>query len=93
MTERKDGGPAFPLLTRMKRNVAADGADEVLTSAYWPGLTLRDYFAAKALTGMCATAGSTDYEPKIVAQWAYEHADAMLRERARLSQENTDGPR
>lgn len=61
-----DGGPAFP--------------------ASYPcgpsGMTLRDYFAAKALQPMLgATAKpgmSTERAARIVAQAAYEMADAML---------------
>lgn len=41
------------------------------------GLTLRDYFAAKALP-MCMTA---DESARTVAEMAYSMADAMLSER------------
>jgi len=40
-------------------------------------LTLRDYFAAKALQGQAGLGGA----PHTQAKWAYELADAMLAER------------
>jgi hypothetical protein len=51
--------------------------DGYLTPQFEPvnGMTLRDYFAAKA---MAAKFGGTK---AYVAQWAYEMADAMLKAR------------
>ena len=46
------------------------------------GMTLRDYFAAKAMAGMIANPGN-EGEPKFFASIAYEMADAMLKERAK----------
>ena len=42
------------------------------------GMTLRDYFAAKAMQGWAADSGVTT---ELGAKWAYEMADAMLRAR------------
>lgn len=62
-----DGGPAFPGQSLNERGEP----DEPHRS----GMSLRDYFAAAALTGICAYhPGST---PDATAQ-AYEMADAML---------------
>ena len=47
---------------------------------YWPGLTLRDYFAARvlqALVGDQSSAGT----PQEFATYAYTCADAMLKAR------------
>jgi len=44
-------------------------------------MTLRDYFAAKAMQGYIA--GDYDAYPHEVAQKAYEIADAMLEEQAK----------
>jgi hypothetical protein len=44
------------------------------------GMTLRDYFAAKAMQGFLAT-GRTDYLDKYIAIDAYNLADAMLEAR------------
>ena len=60
----RNGGPAFPC--------TPDHLDE--------GMTLRDYFAAKALANRYT---SDDTCPHKVAQWAYQVADAMLTERAK----------
>ncbi len=62
MSEVKTGGPAFPTGT---------GA-----TPYNPGMTLRDYFAAKAMQAMV----NTQYFDT-TARLAYEMADAMLKAR------------
>ena len=56
-----------------------------------PGMTLRDYFAAKAMQGIIEKYGSNppyfdedgwdDGPDQEIARWAYELADAMLRAR------------
>lgn len=55
-------------------------------------LGLRDYFAAAALTGWAAgrNAQSTDSTPEVVAVGCYRYADAMLRERNRGADPDTD---
>ncbi len=45
------------------------------------GMTLRDYFAAKAMQGMYAGFGGNPPEPERVAEDAYCIADAMLKAR------------
>ena len=46
------------------------------------GLELRDYFAAKAMQGICSTLDG-DYESywSVIAEDAYKMADAMLKQR------------
>ncbi len=68
MTEKDTGGPAFP-------------------HAQWPietGMTLRDYFAAKAMQGICNGRSHSDLKGHAVAsaKVAYEVADAMLKARS-----------
>lgn len=51
------------------------------------GMTLRDYFAAKAMAAIISKIPATMVEdrqaiPKCVSQGAYDYADAMLKERA-----------
>jgi hypothetical protein len=48
-----------------------------------PGMTLRDYFAAKAMQGMLANPveGNDGMISKRLALWSYEIADAMLEAR------------
>lgn len=46
-------------------------------------MTLRDYFAAKALQGMLAASNRQASDEHMFARDAYTVADAMLRERAK----------
>jgi hypothetical protein len=46
------------------------------------GMTLRDYFAAKAMQGFIACP-NTRGEPNDIAEWCYTMADAMLAERSK----------
>jgi hypothetical protein len=45
------------------------------------GMTLRDYFAAQAVQGICASGPSEDWTNDQLAAEAYELADAMLKAR------------
>ena len=46
------------------------------------GMTLRDYFAAKAMQGFMANkANPMHFQPENDATWAYTIADAMLKAR------------
>jgi len=47
------------------------------------GLTIRDYFAAKALQGMCACGMEYPAEYTDRATESYRLADAMLKEKAK----------
>ena len=58
MSYEKTGGPAFP----------------VKQGYYEHGMTLRDYFAAKAMLGFI----TVEVQQERIAKWAYEIADAML---------------
>ena len=82
---KKDtGGPAFPAGMIKKSKPRHDpGADFEVTDIVSPkqeGMTLRDYFAAKAMQGMYANS-CDDYEFEGVAKAAYRTADAMIAER------------
>lgn len=69
-----DGGPAFP-------NVPSDPQYQ----SWDEGMTLRDYFAGKALNGYLASWEGTNapdfFTPDHVAPLAYAYADAMLEAR------------
>lgn len=68
MEAKNNGGPAFP----MPANEYSGTGPE------W-GITTRDYFAAKAMNGICGhhdTWGMSDYGA--IAEEAYKIADAML---------------
>jgi hypothetical protein len=62
-----DGGAAFPFVTQ--------------SNGWWEDMTLRDYFAAKALDSCLNYEGFTSYQQ--CAEKAYNIADAMLAERAK----------
>jgi hypothetical protein len=47
------------------------------------GMTLRDYFAAKAMQAIIEKVGDWKYLQQPVADWAYEYADAMLKARTK----------
>lgn len=68
-TQINDGGPAFP---HFKTN-SATGYVELCPQG---GMTLRDYFAGQALSGMLAHLLKST--PSAFASNAYEIADAML---------------
>jgi len=44
-------------------------------------ISLRDYFAAKALQGLLSHTSNGNASDKSIAEWAYSQADAMLRAR------------
>lgn len=91
MSEKQTGGPAFPLLYdpyvdhpahgRVHRTAVGEEIQE--------GMTLRDYFAAKAMQGMIVAGhdsemrGHPDWEDEF-ARIAYRTADAMLKAREGL---------
>lgn len=62
---KETGGPAFPLPL---------GSETVEGCA---GMTLRDYFAAKAMQAIV----DVGHSPELFANHAYKIADAMLRAR------------
>ena len=66
MSNTDTGGPAFPVpgLHRAEHN---------------NGMTLRDYFATKAMASVIARGDDTNRPG--MAEWSYAMADAMLRAR------------
>lgn len=72
----KTGGPAFPEI----RIIDGDNYNAP-RRCYYPGQTLRDYFAAKALAGLLAHQYSGMLKPGVIADLAYKLADAMLEAR------------
>lgn len=47
----------------------------------YEGMTLRDYFSAKAMMALIAFYASKDQNESVIADLAYIQADAMLAER------------
>jgi hypothetical protein len=71
MSNTKTGGPAFP-------QVSTDQNGDL----HHPGLSIRDYFAAKAMQGNLASmVEGQEFDPSMGAEWAYKVADAMLKSR------------
>jgi len=71
-----DGGPAFPALVV---EGACDGIGSKEGVWHYPGMTLRDYFAAKAMQALIPSGQSIDSMK--YAESAYALADAMLKAR------------
>lgn len=71
MAEKTDGGQAFPI-------PAVPGPNGYDAEA---GMTLRDYFAAKVLQGVCSHADTWGLPNDKLVEQAYLLADLMLKER------------
>ena len=72
MSAQGNGGQAFPC---SHQNMMTGFPTEEMS-----GMTLRDYFAAQALTGMLADS-NVQGSPKTFAERSYALADAMLEAR------------
>jgi hypothetical protein len=80
--EKHDGGPAFP--------VTAERRPDDTHVPGWDGMSLRDYFAGKALAGLLSSSESIGAMSRVaekegfrdssdvVSRAAYCYADAML---------------
>lgn len=92
----KDGGPAFPVSTEVAdpASGASYGHQDSRTTWQFPGMTIRDWFAGKALAAMLGSDTILDTFNDVVkatgisrSEWmadqAYKFADAMLAERAK----------
>lgn len=77
-----DGGPAFPALNYI---VPSDlEARHVHRLSETQGMTLRDYFAAKAMQSILSFARPSNPQNDM-AKAAYMYADAMITERSKNS--------
>ena len=82
MSNTNTGGPAFPCEV-----LGIDEHGEYRTP--WQGMSLRDYFAAKAMQimwdaydkGYCGMIDSDESNIDLVAKGSYQMADAMLKAR------------
>ncbi len=80
---KPDGGPAFPASVAEIQGIATHSGEFALA-----GMSLRDYFAAKAMTALIDVESTADlgqgrctFDHSVVAREAYQIADAMLAER------------
>jgi hypothetical protein len=78
MNKINDGGPAFPTSPHISQNHTT--RETVVYQHLSDGISVRDYFAAKAMQGLRS-------DPNVSQPWgefardAYEMADAMLEAR------------
>lgn len=86
MTTKNNGGPAFS----GTYSARSDQGRGTVVEMHDKGMSLRDYFAAKAMQGMLAYPGDeqrgshhNNNDADGVAQMSYAYADAMLAERAK----------
>lgn len=70
VNNRNDGGSAFPATMPYSDH----------------GMSLRDYFAAKAMAGFIAGPNGPEWGEKEIALSAYSMADAMLKAREKTTQ-------
>jgi len=77
MSNKDTGGPAFPVHPDMAAQLGC------VPSSSDAGMTLRDYFAAKALQNFRDQIGSQSDQEwfDLMAEGAYKMADAMLKAR------------
>ena len=68
MSNNNTGGPAFPFVCDADFD-------------YGTGMTLRDYFAAKAMQGICTSGPTHEWTNSRLAAEAYDLAAAMLKAR------------
>jgi len=83
----RDGGAAFPSFELQRTYV--DDADRLGRMTHVPvgGMSLRDYFAAQVVGAYLYErfSGNHTWEPREIAEWSYELADAMLAEREKVN--------
>jgi hypothetical protein len=87
----KTGGPAFPqayehvvVLAQMHKDGELDDAQLKQASRQLAGMTLRDYFAGKAMQGLMGRVWGNQPAEELFPIWAksaYAVADAMLKAR------------
>lgn len=91
MNTRNDGGPAFPgeqspdfETVKLLRDTTGIGVYEAKAMLNkHGGMSLRDYFAAKALSGLSAHPEFGGNSATWLAEASYAQADAMIDERSK----------
>ena len=91
ISDKENGGPAFPTkLDNLSGKDMIDFSGDVLPHGMcqnYSGITVRDYFAVSAMQGWLsinnAVGNVRSEEHAKVAKFAYDLADAMLKERAK----------
>ncbi|MCK7258052.1 hypothetical protein L8O18_06175 [Enterobacter asburiae] len=75
MDKVNNGGPAFP-----REDYQSNGYDKGFEKLGQEGMSLRDYFAAKAMQGELASGDASNHVENIASR-SYAIADAMLKAR------------
>lgn len=75
--------PVFPVSTRPSDDGLSFGHQDSPSTWQYAGMTLRDYFAAKAMQSYLTHAKAANQQVDIVAGWSYKMADAMLEARSK----------
>lgn len=70
---KETGGPAFPRAAFDVNDYCGDGSE---------GMTLRDYFAARAMQAILTKPESVELTANELANAAYEMADTMMKVRS-----------
>lgn len=83
MSATNDGGPAFPEHRYFDSGIGAYGKTVTASDAGCGGMTLRDYFAAKAMAHIPALLAAKELNQSVenIAAWSYQVADALLAKR------------
>jgi hypothetical protein len=90
VSEKKTGGPAFPCDVGVARawsvfenakKPLSDADYEALINQLQQGMSLRDYYAGKAMDGICSHPETWGLNVEQIAATAFEMADAMLKAR------------
>ncbi len=90
-----DGGPAFPLPDLAQTGAVHEQLSLEFRERGQAGMSLRDYFAAKALAGYLSAFDGSNEIPsdQKLAKWSYAVADAMLEARKQTTNQSRPGPR
>jgi len=86
MTDKDDGGSAFPLQYDPYIDHPAHGRVHRTSVGenVQSGMSLRDWFAGQALAGFMASYPPNEkIDAAVAAMWSYEIADAMIADRAK----------
>lgn len=76
--QTSDGGPAYPVECNYEGGRLTGGMQTGPCTGWVTGVSVRDWFAGKALQGMLASDRFIEDPPEKTAKCAYMYADAML---------------
>lgn len=79
MNNTNTGGPAFPLVHEIHPEPGHPEGTRAIK--VYEGMTLRDYFAAKAMMGLGCNPNHVNMTDDEIAKWSYNLADSMLKAR------------